>query len=800
MKHLLSQLLLSLALFAGTGAAQTPVKPEFIGQTTHSIGGVTANSIMTETDQSANGRRWLQTLNGGVLKFQVSTDNGATTVDWLRVTRSGNTITSVEFPKINLVETKITSNGVLNWGATAGESGYGIRDNSGTLEYKNNAGLWQAFNTPAPAGGGWTDSGTTIQLTTGTDAVLVGNWNKIRGASVMSGATAGAQLASAMADLPSTGGVIEAAGFEGTGHAISADPFSGVTKPVHILLGAATYTISTSFTVPANVTIEFRQGSSFSINVGVVVTWEGSIKAPMAQIFSGSGTVTFPSARVKEVYPEWWGAKADGQYGLDCTMTSGAAGLTISNGLFRSSMVGQPIVVYGAGASSANLVTTIAGFTDSNTVTLTANAGTSTSTYPCVWATDDTAALQAALNAHLRVVLSDGVYGYQVLRIRQGQQLVGTGMESTKLLRVGTTGTDYTTAAFAMQTGNTAEFLKLENFAVWCNNLGAGVNCVELGTQTPGTTDFGSASVVHNIRVTGPSGVGFRVRSNAPGNIVNLWIMNTSAYGSVSVNGSSRAFESDGATLNVDGLHPEGAFANGDVVFGHTAGMVNNVDLELQGSYGTKDAITISAPNSVSNIFIYGPSATRRDLIRITAEYTGVRSFFINQSGGAITASSGYGINNTVLTETVPATQFYVPFYDSVDSSNLFSQRIYPNVNLYRNFSMLGVTPTITLSDSGGSRPFALSNSSDTFTVRDTVNAVNNITAEAGGRTVFGGAIRPKTILFADRAAHLTVNGDEIFCSDCKGPNDGSYVAGWTCAGSGGGALARRVGGQYKCY
>ena len=31
----------------------------------------------------------------------------------------------------------------LNWGVTAGTSGYGIRDNAGTLEFKASAGLWQ---------------------------------------------------------------------------------------------------------------------------------------------------------------------------------------------------------------------------------------------------------------------------------------------------------------------------------------------------------------------------------------------------------------------------------------------------------------------------------------------------------------------------------------------------------------------------------------------------------------------------------------------------------------------------------
>ncbi|HWO07158.1 MAG TPA: tail fiber domain-containing protein [Candidatus Paceibacterota bacterium] len=35
----------------------------------------------------------------------------------------------------------------LNWGGTAGASGYGIRDNAGTLEFKNTGGSWESLQT-----------------------------------------------------------------------------------------------------------------------------------------------------------------------------------------------------------------------------------------------------------------------------------------------------------------------------------------------------------------------------------------------------------------------------------------------------------------------------------------------------------------------------------------------------------------------------------------------------------------------------------------------------------------------------
>lgn len=44
---------------------------------------------------------------------------------------------------------RIPASGYVNLGATAGSSGYGFRDNSGAMEYKNSGGAWTAFGTYA---------------------------------------------------------------------------------------------------------------------------------------------------------------------------------------------------------------------------------------------------------------------------------------------------------------------------------------------------------------------------------------------------------------------------------------------------------------------------------------------------------------------------------------------------------------------------------------------------------------------------------------------------------------------------
>lgn len=41
-------------------------------------------------------------------------------------------------------------NRYLNFGNDSGETGYGLRDNDGVLEFKNNAGVWAPFSSSVP--------------------------------------------------------------------------------------------------------------------------------------------------------------------------------------------------------------------------------------------------------------------------------------------------------------------------------------------------------------------------------------------------------------------------------------------------------------------------------------------------------------------------------------------------------------------------------------------------------------------------------------------------------------------------
>lgn len=65
-------------------------------------------------------------------------------------------------------------------------------------------------------------------------------------------------------------------------------------------------------TVDANISLDIRGTGLFTISAGKVLTINGSFTAGLRQVFAGTGTVVFGVNTIKEVYPQWWGALADG--------------------------------------------------------------------------------------------------------------------------------------------------------------------------------------------------------------------------------------------------------------------------------------------------------------------------------------------------------------------------------------------------------------------------------------------------------------------------------------------------------
>ena len=120
--------------------------------------------------------------------------------------------------------------------------------------------------------------------------------------------------------------------------------------------------------------------------------------------------------------PETYGAKGNTVLFSDAAITTGHAVLTSPGNNLAGALAGQSVYIPGAGAAGADLFTSILSVQNSGQVTLAANAGTSVSANGCAFGTDDTSAIQQAVNAavayaqtaagnaHAAVVFGDKIY------------------------------------------------------------------------------------------------------------------------------------------------------------------------------------------------------------------------------------------------------------------------------------------------------------------------------------------------------------------------------------------------------
>lgn len=133
-------------------------------------------------------------------------------------------------------------------------------------------------------------------------------------------------------------------------------------------------------------------GSISNVAVGSQLASDGSSSTPIFQ--------TKPFIDVRDYASAGGITRAqmgDGQAASDCWMTSGSGVLTCTGSHFVLGDIGKQITVYGAGATSGTFVqplsTTIAGFTSSTQITLTANAANSNTQTPCTIASSPTGAV-----------------------------------------------------------------------------------------------------------------------------------------------------------------------------------------------------------------------------------------------------------------------------------------------------------------------------------------------------------------------------------------------------------------------
>ena len=79
------------------------------------------------------------------------------------------------------------------------------------------------------------------------------------------------------------------------------------SKKSTILIEDGTYKLSSSITIPSNISLRFARGAKISVDAIATLTINGGIEAEIWQIFSGNGTVN-GSPKITHAYAEWFGA------------------------------------------------------------------------------------------------------------------------------------------------------------------------------------------------------------------------------------------------------------------------------------------------------------------------------------------------------------------------------------------------------------------------------------------------------------------------------------------------------------
>ena len=102
------------------------------------------------------------------------------------------------------------------------------------------------------------------------------------------------------------------------------------TSPSILRVPAGVWNIADNLTIPANISLQVERGAILAVADGKILTINGPVEAGLYQVFSWSGSaqIAFGAWAVREVYPEWFGAVADGV--TDCTSALQVA-LWVSN-------------------------------------------------------------------------------------------------------------------------------------------------------------------------------------------------------------------------------------------------------------------------------------------------------------------------------------------------------------------------------------------------------------------------------------------------------------------------------------
>lgn len=197
----------------------------------------------------------------GRLVFFTTPDGSTTATERLRIDNAGDVI--------------LAASEYLNWGATGGTSGYGLRDNAGTIECKASGGSWAAIGT----GGAGTVTHTAGNLT--ANEVVIGN----AGADLKTLGSLGTKAYGLITDAAGAptwqdvGGLsVVLYGAVGNGSTDDAAAIQSAVTAGNAYFPPGTYLCKTTILIPSNRKI-FGSGNASVIKfdntfVGTAVAWQ----------------------------------------------------------------------------------------------------------------------------------------------------------------------------------------------------------------------------------------------------------------------------------------------------------------------------------------------------------------------------------------------------------------------------------------------------------------------------------------------------------------------------------------------
>lgn len=281
------------------------------------------------------------------------------------------------------------------------------------------------------------------------------------------------------------------------------------------------------------------------------------------------------------------------EYAGNASITTGTNVLNVTGGVFSTNDIGKAIIVGGAGAAGAVLATTISGRNSSTQVTLTANASTTVTNQGITYGTDNSTALQSALDAARggRLMIERPTNGYALA----SQVSITPSSGSQVFLSILGSGS-FNAFRWAGANG-TAVFRTLGHKRSRVETVGLrfsdwSSNCIGWDCDADSSHTSSSQVTFADCNVTGnaPSGcIGWRLGHSSTGQDVSFYLWDNCHVDWSSVVGASAGWVIEGSnTLDTYWSGGEAYYCAKGITNTATAGGTNGGDaMFIFGGFGT---------------------------------------------------------------------------------------------------------------------------------------------------------------------------------------------------------------------